>query len=68
MAETIAAHGIGWFIAKINWQTLQVRPLYRDWILAGNMLIYRQYQRRWRVVRDLQDVYIWLRQADEWFV
>lgn len=68
MAETIAAHGIGWFMAKINWQTLRVRPPHGDRMLAGNMLIYRQYQRRWRAVRDLRDVYIRLGQADEWFV
>ncbi|KFZ25059.1 hypothetical protein V502_00463 [Pseudogymnoascus sp. VKM F-4520 (FW-2644)] len=68
MAESIAAHGIGWFLPKINWQTLRVRPPHGDRLLAGNMLIHRQYQRRWRAVRDLRDVYIRLGQANEWFI
>lgn len=68
MAVTMAAYGIGWFLPKINWQTLRVMPPHGDRLLAGNILIHAQYQRRWRAVRDLRDVYIRLGQADEWFI
>lgn len=67
MAVAINRHGIGWFLPKINWQTFRVVPPHGDRMLAGNLLLHRQYQRRWRAVRDLRDVYVRLGQAEEWF-
>ncbi|OBT72510.1 hypothetical protein VF21_08650, partial [Pseudogymnoascus sp. 05NY08] len=39
-----------------------------SWFMAKINWQTLQYQQRWRAVRDLQDVYIQLGQADEWFV
>jgi hypothetical protein len=59
--------GFGWFLPKINWSTIRLLPQYTDHFLAGNMLLHSEYQRRWRAVRDLGDVYIRLHQAGRWF-
>jgi hypothetical protein len=67
MAVAMAQYGIGWFLPKINWTTWRVIPPHGDHFLAGNILLHRQYQRRWRAVRDLRDVYVRLGQAEEWF-
>ncbi|OBT51006.1 hypothetical protein VE04_09284 [Pseudogymnoascus sp. 24MN13] len=67
MAETMKAYGIGWFLPKMNWVTLRVAQPHADQLLAGNMLHHAQYQRRWRTVRDLRDVYVRLGQVEEWF-
>jgi hypothetical protein len=43
-------------------------PLHSDHFLAGNVLLYQEYQRRWKAVRDLGNVYIRLHQASGWFM
>lgn len=66
--RSIEAYGFGWFQPKINWQTLRVSPQHINGILAGNLLLHPQYQRRWRTVHDLRDVYVRLNQAEQWFM
>ncbi|KAN0090652.1 hypothetical protein V8E51_013788 [Hyaloscypha variabilis] len=41
-------------------------PPYGENILMGNLLIYEEYKRRWRAVKDLRDVYIRFNQAESY--
>jgi len=68
MAVAMAKSGIGWYLPKINWATFRILPPFSDRLLAGNLLLYSQYRRRWRAVRDLRDVYIRLGQIDGWAI
>ncbi|KAF2462478.1 uncharacterized protein BDR25DRAFT_249210 [Lindgomyces ingoldianus] len=36
-------------------------------MLVGNLLMHKQYKRRWRAVKDLRDVYIRFNQAEAWY-
>ncbi|KAH6665073.1 hypothetical protein B0J14DRAFT_680785 [Halenospora varia] len=65
--KTIERCGLGWFLPKINWATWRFAPPYGENILVGNVLIYEEYKRRWRAVKDLRDVYIRFTQAESWY-
>jgi hypothetical protein len=49
---------LSWFRPKFNWVTWRFALLYGENILIRNILIYKEYKRRWRAVKDLRDVYI----------
>ena len=68
MKKTMLECGFGWFLPKINWTTMRPLPLHSDHFLAGNVLLHQEYQRRWKAVRDLGNVYIRLHQASGWFM
>ena len=36
-------------------------------VLVGNLLMHEEYKRRWRAVKDLQDVLIRFNQAETWY-
>ncbi len=67
MRRTIEQCGIGWFLPKFNWATWRLAAPSGDNMLVGNMLMHKEYKRRWRAVKDLRDVYIRFNQAESWY-
>ncbi|KAF2175411.1 hypothetical protein K469DRAFT_610840 [Zopfia rhizophila CBS 207.26] len=67
MRETIERCGFGWFLPKFNWTTWRLAPPHGDNILVGNLLMHKEYKRRWRAVKDLRDVYVRFNQAESWY-
>jgi hypothetical protein len=54
----IEHYSLGWFLPKFNWVMWRFALPHRENILVRNILIYEEYKRRWRAVKDLRDVYI----------
>ncbi|KFY69396.1 hypothetical protein V496_00281 [Pseudogymnoascus sp. VKM F-4515 (FW-2607)] len=67
MVESIERCGLGWFLPKFNWKTWRLAAPHGDNILLGNLLMHKEYKRRWRAVKDLRDVYIRFNQAESWY-
>lgn len=67
MRQTMERCGLGWFLPKINWAIWRFAPPHGENILVGNVLMYEEYKRRWRAVKDLRDVYIRFTQAESWY-
>jgi hypothetical protein len=67
MRETMEQCGLGWFLPKFNWATWRLAPPHGDNILVGNLLLHKEYKRRWRAVKDLRDVYVRFHQAESWY-
>jgi hypothetical protein len=67
MRETMERCGIGWFLPKFNWATWRLAAPHGDNMLVGNLLMHKEYKRRWRAVKDLRDVYIRFNQAEAWY-
>jgi hypothetical protein len=67
MQETMEQCGLGWFLPKINWATLRFAPPHGENMLVGNMLVHKEYKRRWRAVKDLRDVFVRFNQASGWY-
>jgi hypothetical protein len=59
--------GLGWFLPKFNWATFRLALPHGENLLVGNVLMYEEYKRRWRAVKDLQDVFVRFNQADSWY-
>jgi hypothetical protein len=64
MWDIIERCRLSWFLPKFNWATWRLALPYRENMLVRNMLMYKEYKRRWRVVKDLRDVYICFNQAE----
>jgi hypothetical protein len=67
MRETMERCGIGWFLPKFNWATWRLAPPHGDNMLVGNLLMHKEYKRRWQAVKDLRDVYVRFNQAEAWY-
>ncbi|TGO31397.1 hypothetical protein BHYA_1028g00010 [Botrytis hyacinthi] len=67
MEDTMTRCGLGWFLPKFNWATCRLASPHGDNILVGNALVHKEYERRWRAVKDLRDVYIRFNQAASWY-
>jgi hypothetical protein len=67
MRETMERCGIGWFLPKFNWATWRLASPHGENMLEGNLLMHKEYKRRWRAVKDLRDVFVRFNQAQAWY-
>jgi hypothetical protein len=67
MGSTMKRHGIGWFLPKMDWDTCRIDSRYLHAFLTGDLIVHDSYKKRFRRVRDLQDIWGRLEQASQWF-
>lgn len=67
MQETLRRYNIEQFLPKFSQVTRRLAQPYSDNILIRNLLIHAEYKCRWRVVKDLQDVFVRFNQVIGWY-
>ncbi|KAH8799181.1 hypothetical protein F5884DRAFT_640457, partial [Xylogone sp. PMI_703] len=67
MEVTMNQYGLAWFLPKIDWLTWRFFDIHQAHIIQGSMLLHKEYHRRYRLVRDLRNVFIRQQEAERWF-
>jgi hypothetical protein len=55
---TIPQHGYGWFLEKVDWETMTFKAPYSQYMAFNNVSMQRAYRARYSQIRDVQDDFI----------
>jgi hypothetical protein len=55
---TIPQHGYGWFLEKVDWETMTFKAPYSQYMTFNSVSMQRAYRARYSQIRDVQDDFI----------
>ncbi|KAK4441882.1 hypothetical protein QBC34DRAFT_314276, partial [Podospora aff. communis PSN243] len=68
MCRSMVQHGFGWWKPGLfQWEMWRFKSPVTRMLLVGNLLVHAQYRRRWRAVRDVQNINVSMLQARLWY-